>query len=96
MRFTHLGCFIEEEGRIIAQGRREGRMFILNTNDVVTTMFAKGQKVESDIDLWHNRIDHVNYRRFQDLQSKQVVFGLPKFTGFHSPPKETGVVTSSI
>ena len=35
VRFTHLGCFIEEEGQVIAQGRRDGRMFILDTNDVV-------------------------------------------------------------
>ena len=77
----HLGCFIEEEGQIIAQGHRDGRMFILDTNDVGTSMFAKGQKVESDIDLWHKRIGHVNYHRLQDLQSKQVVFGLPKFRG---------------
>ena len=27
------------------------------------------------------RIGHVNYQRLQDLQSKQVVFGLPKFSG---------------
>ena len=24
-------------------------------------MFAKGQKVELDIDLWHKRFDHVNF-----------------------------------
>ena len=63
VRFTHLGCFIEEEGQVIAQGHRDGRMFILDTNDVGTTMFAKGQKVESDIDLWHKRIGHINYQR---------------------------------
>ena len=51
VRFTHLGCFIEEEGKTILQGHREGRMFILETNDIGTTKFAKGQKVESDIDL---------------------------------------------
>ena len=61
VRFTHLGCFKEEEGQVIAQGHREGRMFILDTNDVGTAMFAKGQKVESDIDLWHKWIGHVNY-----------------------------------
>ena len=44
VRFTHLGCFIEEEGQVIVQGRRDGRMFILDTNDVGTAMFAKGQK----------------------------------------------------
>ena len=79
--FTHLGCFIEEEGQVIAQGRRDGRMFILDTNDVGTAMFTKGQKVKSDIDLWHKQIGHINYERLQDLQSKQVVFGLPKFSG---------------
>ena len=38
VRFTHLGCFIEEEGHIIAQGRREGNMFIVDTNEVGTTV----------------------------------------------------------
>ena len=42
--FTHLGCFIEEEGQVIVQGRRDGRMFILDTSDGGTAMFAKGQK----------------------------------------------------
>ena len=42
VRFTHFGWFIEEEGQIIAQGRKDGRMFILDMNDVGTTLFAKG------------------------------------------------------
>ena len=66
--FTHLECFIEEEGRFIAQGRRDERMFILDSTDGGTAMFAKGQKVKSDIDLWHKRIGHVNYQRLHDLQ----------------------------
>ena len=78
--FTHLRCFIEEEGQIIAYGHQKGRMFILEMNDVGTTMFAKGKKIKSDIDLWHKRIDHVNFQRLQELQAKQVVFGLPKFS----------------
>ena len=48
VRFTHLGCFIEEEGRVIAQGRRDGRMFILDSTYGRTVMFAKGQKIESE------------------------------------------------
>ena len=51
VRFTHLGSFIEEEGRVIAQGRKDGRMFILDSIDGGTAMFAKGQKAELDIDL---------------------------------------------
>ena len=46
VRFTHLGCCIEEEGQIIVQGRQEGRIFILDMNDVGTTLFAKGQKID--------------------------------------------------
>ena len=74
-------CFIEEDGQIIVQGCRERRMFTLDTNDVGTALFIKGEKVESYIDLWHKRIGHVNYERLQELQTKQVVFSLPKFSG---------------
>jgi hypothetical protein len=83
VRFMHLGAFIEEEGRIIARGRKDGRMFILDRTDdgPDTALFAKGQKAESDIDLYHKRISHVNYRRLQDLHTRQVVLGLPKFSG---------------
>ena len=80
VRFTHLGCFIEEEGCGIAQGRRDGRMFILDSTIGGSAMFPKGQKAESDIDLWHKRIGHANYQRLEVLQSKQVVFRLPKFS----------------
>jgi hypothetical protein len=83
VRFTHLEALIEEEGRIIAQWHRYGRMFTLDrTHDVPdTALFAKGQKAESDIDLWHKQIGHVNNQRLQDLQTRQVVLGLPKFSG---------------
>ena len=37
-------------------------MFILDINDVGTALFAKGQEVESDINLSHKRIGHVNYQ----------------------------------
>ena len=56
-------------------------MFILDSTDGGTAMFAKRQKADSDIDLWHKRIGHVNYQRLQELQWKQVVFGLPNFSG---------------
>ena len=54
---------MEEEGQIIAQGHRDGRKFILETNDVGTSLFAKRQKVESDIDLWHKRIGAIKFQK---------------------------------
>ena len=56
-------------------------MFILEINDVGATMFAKGQKVESNIDMWHKQVSHINFQKLQELQLKQVVFRLPKFSG---------------
>ena len=36
-------------------------MVILEMNDVDTAMFAKGKKVELDIDLLHKWFSHVNF-----------------------------------
>ena len=44
----------------IAHARRECRMFILDATEVNTTMYANILKAESDIELWHNRVGHVN------------------------------------
>ena len=37
VRFNNEGCFIEKEGRLVAHGRREGQMFILESNEVEPT-----------------------------------------------------------
>ena len=42
VRFTHHDCFVVDEDRIIVRWRREGRMFVLDTNNIYVTMFAKG------------------------------------------------------
>ena len=81
VRFTHHGFFIEEDGKIIAQGCQEGRMFILDTNDVGIAIFAKGKKVKSDIDLWQKQCDHVNFSQRQEMRSKNIVLRLPNFSG---------------
>ena len=65
--FNHHGRFIEQDGRIIARGRKEERMFILDTNNVGASMYAKGQKVESYIDLCHKWFSHINFFKLQDM-----------------------------
>ena len=50
VRFTHLGCFIEEEGRVSAQGRRDGRMFILNSTNGGTATFARAHRLMAQAD----------------------------------------------
>ena len=79
VRFNQGGCFIEKEGRLIARGRREGRMFILQSNEVKSAMFAKGLKADTDIELWHKRIVHNNLQKLKGMQSKGVVIGLLTF-----------------
>ena len=45
-------------------------MFIPDTNNVDTALFAQRQMVESDSELWFKQIGQVNYRRLYDLQLK--------------------------
>ena len=61
VRFNNDGCFIEKEGELVAHDRREGQMFILESNEVKWTMFAKGLKVKSNVKLCHKRIDKQTY-----------------------------------
>ena len=79
VRFDQRGYFIEKEGRIIAHGRREGRMFILDSHEMKSAMFAKSTKADSDIELWHKRIGHINLNKLKEMQSKAVIIRLPTF-----------------
>ena len=54
-------------------------MFILDSNEVKSAMYAKCLKTETNIELWHKRIGHVNLQRLLGMQSKGVVIGLPAF-----------------
>ena len=44
VRLNDEGCFIEKEGWFIARGRRQGQMFILDSHEMKSTMFAKATK----------------------------------------------------
>ena len=76
IRLKNGGCFIAKDGQLIARGWREGRMFILDSNEVKSAMYAKALKTERNIELWHKRIGHINLQRLRGMQSKGLVLGL--------------------
>ena len=51
LRFNNDRCFIEKDSRVIAKGRRDGRLFILESNEVKPAMYAEGYKTETNIEL---------------------------------------------
>ena len=54
-------------------------MFILDSHEMKSVMFAKSTKVDSDIELWHKRIGHNNLNKVKAMKSKGVIIGLPTF-----------------
>ena len=58
-------------------------MFILDATEVNTAMYAKGLNAESDIELWHKRVGHVNLDKLRSMQTQGDVHGLPRFTSKH-------------
>ena len=72
VRFNQGGCLIEKEGWLIARGRRESQMFILKSNEVKSAMFAKILKVDTNIELWHKKIGHINLNKLKAMHSKGV------------------------
>ena len=53
VKFKQSGCFIEKQGKLIAKGKRQGRMFVLDVDmpKMTTAMFAGGMNVISDVEM---------------------------------------------
>ncbi len=67
--FNPNGCFVEDmknQGKLIAKGERNGRMFTLDVNmlEVNSMLFTHG-KGAGDIGIWHKRVGHVNLQRLK-------------------------------
>jgi hypothetical protein len=81
--FNPNGCFVEDmknQGKLIAKGERNGRMFTLDVNmpKVNSMLFTHG-KGAGDIRIWHKRVGHVNLQCLKLMEKQNLVGGLPKF-----------------
>ncbi|MCO5584488.1 hypothetical protein L7F22_038416 [Adiantum nelumboides] len=84
VRFNADGLYVEEykkNGKLIAQGKKVGRMFTLDVNipEVNAIMFAHGSGVVANIEILHKRIGHANVQRLKTMQSRELVTGLSVF-----------------
>ncbi|MCO5547100.1 hypothetical protein L7F22_000542 [Adiantum nelumboides] len=82
VKFNGDGLYVEEykkNGKLVAQGKKVGRMFTLNVNmpEMNATMFAQGTGVVADVEIWHKRIGHTNVQRLKLMQSKELETSLP-------------------
>ncbi|GAA0170204.1 hypothetical protein LIER_24514 [Lithospermum erythrorhizon] len=74
--FNKETCSVNNESdNLIMQGSR------LTDNCYLWTppQKALSSRVQGDVDLWHKRLGHTNYRNIQQLITKNVVRGLPPF-----------------
>ncbi len=81
--FNPNGCFVENmrnQGKLIAKGERNGRMFTLDVNmlEMNSMLFTHG-KGAGDIGMWHKRIGHVNLQHLKLMEKRNLVGSLPKF-----------------
>jgi aspartyl-tRNA synthetase len=78
--FNPNGCFVENmknQGKLIAKGERNGRMFTLDVNmPKVNSTHGKGV---GDNGIWHKQVGHVNLQCLKLMEKQNFVGGLPKF-----------------
>ena len=85
VKFNKHGYFVEDfqSGcRLVAKGKRIGRMFTLDVNMPIkkAALFTSKNAVIFDMDIWHKQIGHVNVQRLKAMESKRIVTGLPRFS----------------
>jgi hypothetical protein len=81
--FNPNGCFVvymKNQGKLIAKGERNGRMFTLDVNmhKVNSMLFTHGKKA-GDIGIWHKQAGHVNLQCLKLMEKQKLVGGLTKF-----------------
>ncbi len=71
---------MKNQGKLIAKGERNGRMFTLDVNmlEVNSMLFTHG-KGSGNIGIWHKRIGPVNLQHLKLMEKQNLVGGLPKF-----------------
>jgi hypothetical protein len=71
---------MKNQGKLIAKGEKNGRMFTLDVNmpEVNSMLFTHGKRV-GDIGIWHKRVGHVNLQCLKLMEKQNLVGGLPKF-----------------
>jgi hypothetical protein len=68
---------MKNQGKLIAKGERNGRMFTLDVNmlEVNSMLFTHGKGAG----IWHKRVGHVNLQRLKLMEKQKLVGGLRKF-----------------
>jgi hypothetical protein len=77
--FNLNGCFVEDmknQGKLIAKGERNGRMFTLDMNmpEVNSMLFTHG-KGAGNIGVWHKQVGHVNLQHLKLMNKQNLVGG---------------------
>ncbi|XP_024011253.1 uncharacterized protein LOC112086523 [Eutrema salsugineum] len=77
--FTNKGCrAVNDDGQIILAGERSGNnCYMWNKSGSVMSCFT----VCDNLQLWHQRLGHMNIRNLNDLISKESIRGVPKIKG---------------
>ena len=71
VKFNSDGLYVEEykkNRKLVAQGKKVGRMFMLDVNvlEMNAAMFAQGAGVAAHVEIWQKRIGHVNVQRLKN------------------------------
>ncbi|XP_024009445.1 uncharacterized protein LOC112084527 [Eutrema salsugineum] len=77
--FTDKGCrAVNDDGQIILAGERSGNnCYMWNKSGSVISCFTACDNLQ----LWHQRLGHMNIRNLNDLISKESIRGVPKIKG---------------
>ena len=85
VKFNKHGYFVKDfqsSCKLVAKGKRIGRMFTLDVNMPIknAVLFTSKNAVIFDMDIRHKQIGHVNVQRLKAMESKRIVTGLQRFS----------------
>lgn len=77
--FSSTSCKImDKNNQVVLKGKREGNIYVLNMDDMLSSNTKCLVSHESDPNLWHRRLGHIGISTLEKLHAKSLVKGLPK------------------
>ena len=77
VKFGRSRCWIRRsDGKLLGMGSQTGKLYQLDCESISMESTSTTSEQKNDVDLWHQRLGHLNGQRLQEIAQKELATGV--------------------